>query len=607
MSFCRHSEPVALQRIWKAIDVIRGQRQIANLSRISKVIQREYSYTPKEILHHILKAVKDNMVVETVSVGCKGSKAGMEQEGYWIPEDSKVHWYEQTHDWYCFICHKPGRLLKCKDCVKAFHKECMENSIEETKSCKYCRRKNTALLDVNHTRKSKEIFNKCLRFIAHRAMENFPEISHHPDAEGYMHYNYFIKQHMNLYELEKLCKENKFEVALDFLCYVELIVHNCILLLGENHEYSKSAKSVLETCMHEVKELSLCSNCYFLSSTKPTKDWFSTPCQPPHRVVWAKQKGFEYWPAKVIQVNNDQVDVRFFGGHHERAWVKVDSMRSIVVSPSELQIKITKSWNKANAEMKEYIIQTEKVYGSNYAAQIVSFDYECSSEESSDRGQELSNIELQTKAAKRKANPKDFTTEKQGKIRLKISKSRLKPESITESESNTSGSSAVIGIIQTTHADRKKQILVLGEKAKPNSECARTWQYGTDCIVLIKKYNLKKKYSGLAYPNIQSSRKAHKVESEKNQLSKSFKCNCRKRYQLVLSRYKASVRKMRTVERKHLLISSALYIRRYLKQQFTRAQDLEEEVARLKSENKLLKSRFPENAESAVMDTTILI
>lgn len=39
---------------------------------------------------------------------------------------------------------------------------------------------------------------------------------------------------------------------------------------------------------------------------------------PPHELVYAKQKGFSYWPAKVIRVNNTVYDVRFFGGYHQR-------------------------------------------------------------------------------------------------------------------------------------------------------------------------------------------------------------------------------------------------------------------------------------------------
>lgn len=40
--------------------------------------------------------------------------------------------------------------------------------------------------------------------------------------------------------------------------------------------------------------------------------------RPPHELVYAKQKGFSYWPAKVIKVTPEGYDVRFFGGLHQR-------------------------------------------------------------------------------------------------------------------------------------------------------------------------------------------------------------------------------------------------------------------------------------------------
>lgn len=39
---------------------------------------------------------------------------------------------------------------------------------------------------------------------------------------------------------------------------------------------------------------------------------------PNHELVWAKMKGFGFWPAKVLQKEDNQVDVRFFGHHHQR-------------------------------------------------------------------------------------------------------------------------------------------------------------------------------------------------------------------------------------------------------------------------------------------------
>lgn len=40
---------------------------------------------------------------------------------------------------------------------------------------------------------------------------------------------------------------------------------------------------------------------------------------PTHDLVWAKMKGFGYWPAKVLQREDNQVDVRFFGHQHQRS------------------------------------------------------------------------------------------------------------------------------------------------------------------------------------------------------------------------------------------------------------------------------------------------
>ena len=39
---------------------------------------------------------------------------------------------------------------------------------------------------------------------------------------------------------------------------------------------------------------------------------------PAHELVFAKQKGFCYWPAKVIQIRENEYDVRFFGARHQR-------------------------------------------------------------------------------------------------------------------------------------------------------------------------------------------------------------------------------------------------------------------------------------------------
>lgn len=55
-----------------------------------RYLSRVYGMHPKETSRQLVLAVKDGLVVETLTVGCKGSKAGVEQEGYWLPGDEMV-------------------------------------------------------------------------------------------------------------------------------------------------------------------------------------------------------------------------------------------------------------------------------------------------------------------------------------------------------------------------------------------------------------------------------------------------------------------------------------------------------------------------------------
>lgn len=75
------------------------------------------------------------------------------------------------------------------------------------------------------------------------------------------------------------------------------------------------AKSLVKVSKHEMQEIENCPDCYLNAHVR--KDtWFVGTCRIPHLLVWAKLKGFPFWPGKAMRVNNEeQVDVRFFGAH----------------------------------------------------------------------------------------------------------------------------------------------------------------------------------------------------------------------------------------------------------------------------------------------------
>uniref|UniRef100_A0A9J7X8A2 Zinc finger, MYND-type containing 11 n=1 Tax=Cyprinus carpio carpio TaxID=630221 RepID=A0A9J7X8A2_CYPCA len=72
------------------------------MDRISKYLSRMYGMHPKDTARQLVLAVKDGLVVETLTVGCKGSKAGIEQEGYWLPGDEMEQMSEGSK-----VCSRP--------------------------------------------------------------------------------------------------------------------------------------------------------------------------------------------------------------------------------------------------------------------------------------------------------------------------------------------------------------------------------------------------------------------------------------------------------------------------------------------------------------------
>lgn len=80
-------------------------------------------------------------------------------------------------------------------------------------------------------------------------------------------------------------------------------------------------KTLLKASKQEMFDIETCAECYSNANTK-ADTWFTEVCTKPHLILWAKLKGFPYWPAKAMTVNVNLVDVRFFG-EHDRAFVPV--------------------------------------------------------------------------------------------------------------------------------------------------------------------------------------------------------------------------------------------------------------------------------------------
>lgn len=160
------------------------------------------------------------------------------------------------------------------------------------------------------------------------------------------------------------------------------------------------ARQMFRDCTYDLKEISQCRDCYRFATENPSKYWYCKPCRPFHDLVYARQKGCSFWPAKVIRVTNgDSYDVRFFGGYHQRAVVDKASIRPITVSVGSLGVKRSSLWNKACDELKKHQEFVSKVkstmpdflqdcYGDPFTSSPDILEFANSLEESDNEGEE---------------------------------------------------------------------------------------------------------------------------------------------------------------------------------------------------------------------------
>ena len=87
----RKADPRVVQKLWAAISAIRLQKQVANVERITRHMQREHEMRAVDIELQLQYAVSDGMISIYKALSQKGTNAGNEQDGYRIeqPEDEE--------------------------------------------------------------------------------------------------------------------------------------------------------------------------------------------------------------------------------------------------------------------------------------------------------------------------------------------------------------------------------------------------------------------------------------------------------------------------------------------------------------------------------------
>ncbi|TTE51860.1 Protein kinase C-binding protein 1 [Bagarius yarrelli] len=283
-----------------------------------------------------------------------------------VPQDGR-------NDFYCWMCHREGQVLCCELCPRVYHAKCLKLAAEPEGDwfCPECE-KITVAECIETQSKAMTMLNLeqlsyLLKFALQKMKQPGTEPFHKPvSLEQHPDYAEYIFNPMDLCTLEKNIKKKIYGCTEAFLADVKWILHDCIIYNGGNHKLTATAKVIVKICEHEMNEIEVCPECY-LSACQKRDNWFCEPCSQPHSLVWAKLKGFPFWPAKALRDKDGQVDARFFG-QHDRAWVPINNCY-LMSKEIPFSVKKTKSiFNSAMQEMEVYVENVRKKHSVfNYA------------------------------------------------------------------------------------------------------------------------------------------------------------------------------------------------------------------------------------------------
>nr|XP_029477591.1 protein kinase C-binding protein 1-like isoform X5 [Oncorhynchus nerka] len=280
---------------------------------------------------------------------------------------------DSRNDFYCWLCHREGQVLCCELCPRVYHAKCLKLPAEPEGDwfCPECEKITVAECIETQSKAMTMLTIDQLSYLLKFALQKMKQPGTEPfwkpvALEQHPDYAEYIYHPMDLATLEKNMKKKMYGCTESFLADMKWILHNCIIYNGGNHKLTATAKVVVKICEHEVNEIEVCPECY-LSSCQKRDNWFCEPCGHPHPLVWAKLKGFPFWPAKALREKDGQVDARFFG-QHDRAWVPINNCY-LISKEIPFSVKKTKSiFNSAMQEMEVYVENIRKKFGVfNYA------------------------------------------------------------------------------------------------------------------------------------------------------------------------------------------------------------------------------------------------
>ncbi|XP_034485361.1 protein kinase C-binding protein 1 isoform X2 [Drosophila innubila] len=228
-------------------------------------------------------------------------------------------------DPFCWKCRDCGKLMPCSKCLRSYHTFCVRpatTKFDGSWKCPECVLIESAPKRPRRSDVSVELLSQLLSFALERMrlVRGVYKLRAPQEVLPESCSKYFVNP-VSFESLSERIKNRAFHSADEFLSEVKWMQHNALILDSGDVKVEQASKAVVKVCRQEANEIDTCAECYLNANS--SDEWFVKVCTTPHLLLWAKLKGFPYWPAKAMGSGpNSVVNVRFFG-KHDRANVPV--------------------------------------------------------------------------------------------------------------------------------------------------------------------------------------------------------------------------------------------------------------------------------------------
>ncbi|KAH8407955.1 hypothetical protein KR222_005405 [Zaprionus bogoriensis] len=228
-------------------------------------------------------------------------------------------------DPFCWKCRECDKVMPCSKCLRSFHTFCVRpasTKFDASWKCPECVLVESAPKRPRRNDVSVDLLSQLLSYALERMkhVRGVYKLRAPQDVLPETYRKYFVNP-VNFDTLAERIRQRTFHSADEFLGEVKWMQHNALILDSGDVKVEQASKAVVKVCRQEANEIDTCAECYLNANS--SDEWFVKVCTHPHLLLWAKLKGFPYWPAKAMGSGpNAVVNVRFFG-KHDRANVPV--------------------------------------------------------------------------------------------------------------------------------------------------------------------------------------------------------------------------------------------------------------------------------------------